>query len=150
MARVVKQHYEFSNRVRKYGPYGAGDSGIGARHPLTHFDKTTYLDQLGITAEVVSSANETIRFGFANAGQTMADAATAGNWLTDTINLRVQPTGDLLAADLIDSEDDSDIFNMADNPHEFGPGSRLFIQFSGTATALANLLITAALREAVQ
>jgi len=159
MARVIYEHYTFVNLLRHFGPFDAADTGIGTNIVLKHFDKNTYLDQLSLLADILSTVAVTIRFLWADDGQSLGAAFTANQFLTDTIAIGTSP--DLVAATHLSSEDDLDatpVFNMdgqtaapdAVAPREFNQGDRLFIRFSASATTLAGLTIGAALREAVQ
>jgi len=158
MARVIVEHYTFVNKIEQFGPFAAADTGAGTLIILKHFDKDTYLDQLSLLADILSSASASIRFLWADDAQTLAAAFTANQFLTDEIEIGTSP--DLVAATHLSSEEDTatPVFNMdgqtatpdAVSPHEFNKGARLFIRFDATATALAGLTIGAALREAVQ
>ena len=169
MSRLERQempHHDFYPVV--CGPYAEADSTGGAELLIHVFDKDTIVDQILIYNRTASSAGVTLGFYMIKAGETsaLATVATArdgeiagspadySNYVATPPTLNSAPA----AGAYLDSEStagflDQDgptvgaVLQMRTAGAQFDKGDGLFLQFSGTATALADMFIVIRCRE---
>lgn len=154
--RVNRQDTPFQSLHVLAGPFQATDLDSSPDDKVLYqVHKNCVLDQVGIRALVISSANTAnIRIGWAISGQTLIAAATAVQFLTAAFNIG-DTSPDMVINEWVDSDDGGageaawGMAGEANAGQVIPAGSQIFINCPTSAAALVDLFIDLLLREAI-